>query len=54
MTCIGDPRLLFFRHDLQIQLSRHTIELGNHHVELQELLALLVDLKLLEPHQVLT
>ena len=54
MTGICDASLLFLGNDLIIEFVSHALELGDHQVELQELLPLLVDLKLLEPNQVLT
>src|SRR5690606_18794876 len=54
MVDVGDAALFLLGSDLKLQLPRHTLELGDHHVELSDLLALFADLKSLQPHQVLS
>ena len=52
MADIGDAGLLLLGGDLQVELARHALEIGDHQVELHQLLALLVDLEPLQPHQI--
>ena len=54
MVDIGDAGLLLFGGDLKFQFDSHALELGDHHVELQQLAPLLVYLKLLQPNEVFT
>jgi hypothetical protein len=45
---VGDAGLLLFRCDFPVKVSRHAVELGDHHLDLRHAAALLVDLKALE------
>src|SRR5690606_11676635 len=49
---VGDAGLLLFGGDLEVEFGGHALEVGDHHVELRKLLALLVDLEPLQPHQI--
>ena len=51
---IGDAGFLFLGIDLDFEFARHAVEFGDHHVELQQLPALFVHLKLLQPNEVFT
>ena len=54
MIDVGDAGLLLFGGDLKLQFNGHALELGDHHVELQQLPPLLIHLKLLQPNEVFT
>src|SRR5918998_3066788 len=48
MVRVSDPGFLLFHSDLAIEISRHAVELGDHHLDLCNSPALVVDLKALE------
>jgi hypothetical protein len=50
MRGIVDTRPILLDPDFALELAGHTIEFGNHCLDLRDLAALLVDLKLLEPN----
>ncbi len=54
MVDVGDAGLLLLGGDLKFQLDGHALELGDHHVELQQLAPFLIHLKLLQPNEVFT
>ena len=45
---VGDAGLLLLRGDFPVKVSRHAVELGDHHLDLRHPSTLLVDLKALE------
>src|SRR4051794_11522630 len=53
MQDIRDAGLLLLDLDLLVQLCGHAFEIGDHHFDLRNLPALLVDLEFLEPDQAL-
>ncbi len=54
MIDVGDAGFLFLGGDLKLQFDGHAFELGDHHVELQQLPPLLIHLKLFQPNEVFT
>src|SRR5215217_447453 len=53
MGDIGDAGLGVLDLDLLVEFGRHALEIVDHHLDLRNLTALLVDLELLEPNEAL-
>src|SRR3546814_8510298 len=53
MLHLGNAGLRVLDFDLLVEFGRHALEIGNHHLDLRNLTALLVHLELFEPNEAL-